>query len=482
MSALRRSRDWLLAPSWIPLPQYLGIALLARLPAVLWSRGYEFADHQYQYVDPAWHAGLGGSWWETYDYVEGIRSWVYPGLLGRLFRALHALGIEGAGSMMVATRFVHALVSLLPIALFWLLVVRWRPLTGLRHPRLALLFFACNGFAVYSGVQPTGPTFAVGLSVAALLLFQAPHRFAPFGAGLLIGLAFCCRFQDALFGFLLCGVGLVQRRHRACVGLALGALAMLLVQGLVDLRTYGWFLHSPLAYLHTNLVRGLALELGTQSWWYLFAIAAAVLLCVPPFLRSCAHALRDGAAVLPILTAAALLYLLVHSFVPRKALRFVLVALWLLSAVQAIGMLRAVREPAARRWHRRLWLGAHLLLWVLASFWYHNRGPVEAARFLGEQPEFQDRLVLIDVGQEHLGGHFYLRRDALQVIYRWRQELPGWLAAAQPPTPLYLLACGTPLDELAPAPGFRIREVARFADWPELREDRRRFVYRLERE
>mgnify|MGYP000408648254 CR=1 FL=1 len=84
-----------------------------------------------------------------------------------LKRAIRRL-LEDPLARMVAARGVHAIASLLPLIAFWLLVVRWRPL---ERPRAALLFFAASGLLVYAGTQPSGPTFAAGLSTAAVLLF-----------------------------------------------------------------------------------------------------------------------------------------------------------------------------------------------------------------------------------------------------------------------------------------------------------------------
>jgi hypothetical protein len=76
----------------LSLRAYLLFGLLVRIPAVFFSRGYDFLDHQFQYVDPAYHLALGGSWWRPHDYVQGLRPWVYPGLLALVFRAIAAFG------------------------------------------------------------------------------------------------------------------------------------------------------------------------------------------------------------------------------------------------------------------------------------------------------------------------------------------------------------------------------------------------------
>ncbi|MEO6593413.1 MAG: hypothetical protein ABIP94_01520 [Planctomycetota bacterium] len=135
----RRTTTWLRAltegPAW-PLPTFLGLALLLRVPAVLCADGYDFVDQQFQYVDPAWHLATGQAWHRTWEFVSQIRSWVYLDLLAGIFRFCLAVGFEDPMHLMRAVRGVHAGTSLLPVWLFWLCIVRWHPVAA---PRLPLL-------------------------------------------------------------------------------------------------------------------------------------------------------------------------------------------------------------------------------------------------------------------------------------------------------------------------------------------------------
>ena len=148
---------------------------------------------------------------------------------------------------MTFVRAVHAVFSLLPLIAFWFVVTRWRPIAG---ARAALLFFAASGAVLQTGVQPSGPTFAAGLSVAAVLFFLGPGRWPAVLSGFLIGFAFCCRFQDALFGPVLFAAGLFAREPKKSAWLALGCLGPILLQGFVDLNTWGAFLRRGEEWNH----------------------------------------------------------------------------------------------------------------------------------------------------------------------------------------------------------------------------------------
>ena len=478
---MRRFFQWLresVGPGEITLSHYLIFALIVRLPAVFLSRGYAFSDHQFQYVDPAYHLAFDGSWWRPHDYVQGLRSWVYPGILAGVFKLVAWFGITDPQAMMVATRFVHGLVSLLPVAAFWTLVVRWKGWSGQRP---LLLFFAANALVVYSGVQPTGPTFAVGLSLAAIFLFHGPGSLWPFLSGLLLGLAFACRFQDAFFGPVLLAAGLLQKRWRACLFLALGSAITVTGQGIVDFVTWGKFLHSPFRYVAWNVFEGQAQRYGDQPVWLYAAFICLVLVLISPFLRSGFRALWEGSGKLPLLAAASLVYIFLHNVMARKNFRFVLPALVLLLVIYASSLLFEGSEGKTRRVHRRLFVGIHLVALVLASVWYANRGPIEAALALHRLEDFRDRLVIVDGRDDKLGGHYYLGRPRIEVVNVRQRHLASWLRAARPSTPTYILVVGHPLTEEGDWGRYRLERVGEYRDWPDTWAGSRRFLYRAER-
>ncbi len=465
-------------PGEISLAAYLLFALVARLPAVFFSRGYDFMDHQFQYVDPAYHLGLGGSWWRPHDYVQGLRSWVYPGFLGMVFRGIAALGIEDPLAMMAATRFLHALMSLVPLAALWMLLVRWK---GISSPGPLLLFTATNALLVYSGVQPTGPTFAVGLALTSVFLFHGPGRLWPFVSGIFLGLAFACRFQDAFFGPVLLLAGLLSRRFWAAAAMSLGAALVVTFQGLVDLFTWGAFLHSPFRYVAWNVFEA-AGRYGQEPLWFYLPYVAAVLVLVPPFLRSGAEALSRGGRRFPLVLAASTFYLFMHHLVVHKALRFVLPAMILLLIAYASDLLdRREFEPRFRGAHRVAFLGVHALAFVFFSFWYPHRGPVEAALALSRRSDFVDRVVIVDGDDSHLGGHYYLRRPRIDVLPVERQNLFSWIRVNQPETPLYIVVVREPLTRFEPPSPYQLELVGDFRNRPDWQKHARRFLYRLDR-
>jgi hypothetical protein len=463
MRALHAGSPWSLAA-------YLGLGLLLRLPAVLCANGFDFPDQQFQYVDPAWHLASGGAWHEPWEYRDGMRSWVYPWLLSWVFRGLAALGLGEPMATMRAVRAVHAGFSLLPLAVFWLAIVRWRPVAS---PRLPLLLFAAAGLLVV-GVQPSGPSFAATLAITAGLAVTGPGPFPAF-AGLCLGFAFAGRFQDALFGPAFFGVLLWQRRWGAAAWFALGCLPGILTQGLSDLAVHGVFLGSLWRYFASNLGDNDAANAwrGQPLLFYVYAGCVPVLALLPwPSLwRAAIARLRAGTAVFPAALVGGLLHIGAHSFITRKALRFEYPALALLLAVMLAGLPAAVGRAA--RWHTALLMAVHLGWWTLASFWFGNAGAVRLANWLREQPDWRGALVVVDGDATTLGGFYYARppRDAVRKVPR------GELATNGADVP-FVVSLREPLSpaQLAELGGFEL--AASFSGMLDLRQGERRFVYR----
>ena len=474
-----RFQELLASESPISLRSFLFLAFVIRLPAVLLSRGYEFMDHQFQSVDPAYHLAFGGSWWKTWEYHEGMRSWLYPGMLADMFKAIHALGVTHPSALLTLTRLGHAVLSLLPMWALWMLVTRWKKVP---RPNPILLLMAACGLMIFSGVQPNGTAVAVVFSLTAIFLFHGPGFWWPMGAGLALGLAFACRFQDAFFGPVLFAGGLYMKRWRESAGLAAGSAVTVTVQGIVDYYTYGAFLVSPFNYVDLNLFQGTAAKFGQGPFWYYLPLLAALTVFIPPFLRVVRDAVISGAREFPLPFFCAALYLLMHSVVSRKAVRFIFPVLLLLLFVLAVGMFREAASSAKERIHRRLVVGLQIIFAVVLSFAYFHQGPIEAALWLRKQADFRGHLVVANGGFEDVGGHIYLDRKVLEVHLIRSQRLPEFFRAFKGDKVVYVMAVARPLSDdvrgSVQREGWSLEQKQSIQPWPNLKKKRRRYIYR----
>ena len=513
----------------------IAVALLARVPILFFGGGYEFLDQQYQYIDPAWHLAFDGSWYEAREWRIGMRSWVYPGILAGMMRAGAALGIEDSVSLMRFVRLLHAIVWLLPlVALHGLLRARRE-----RAATLLLAFFALQPLAVYWSTQANGVAFASACSLTALFLAARARAWPAAAAGLLLGLAFGCRFQDAFFGPVILAwlIGSALKRRAASsispekraqtesselveqardgsvwgptIAFVVACALSVTAVGLVDLWTWGGFLHSAFAYVDWNFFREHDSNWRSQGVWYYAAIAVGFSLVFPPFVRSAWAVIRDGCQRLPLASIAALTYLMIHSIPARKSFRFVMPALILWSLVIFAGLIKGgerrrseahergqrnradARGWQARRWHRALFLGLQALLLLVASLHYFSRGPIDAALHLRRQSDFDKHLVIVDGSNVSIGGHYWLGRRELAVHEVERGELVAKLpaildlahkSATASMHGVYLMVARERIDEKLGrelrAQGILVEESGAFEDRLDLKKRNRRFVYR----
>jgi hypothetical protein len=454
----------------------LGFALLMRLPAVFFSRGYAFMDEQFQYVEPAWSLRQGLPYTMTHEWVRGIRSWVYPWLLSQVMALNSLLGLDDPQVEMGVIRFVHAVCSLLMVVgLRDLIVGRLK----LPASRPVLLLLSANGMAVYLGVHPNAPALATTLVVFAVCEFLHGGRWRALLAGLALGLAFCCRAQDGVFGLPLFVAGLCARRWRETALLTLAALVMVAVQGFVDLATWGSFLHSTIEYVKYNAVEGNSSNWGEEPWF----VYPLLVVAISPLLHSGLGYLLRGARLLPAVAGCALLSLAMHQTIAHRAPRFVTTALSLVLLLWAVGL--SLQPPG--RWRTwSVWAAAllHVVGWFAASFSYQYKANIEAAVHLAAQADNRG-VVYYHLIDDATSGSFYYRNPAPRRVYpRWGEAPdPDQLVAralAENPPPTFLVTRRDREPRLPP--GWRMVDPVQFDPFLLPRDSRSLRVWRLTRQ
>ncbi|MCA8956351.1 MAG: hypothetical protein KDC87_09765 [Planctomycetes bacterium] len=408
------------SPASISLPMLLAVSFAARVPAILWSRGYTFFDEQFQYLDPAHHLATGAPFLQTHEWVSGIRSWVFPGIVAGFLRVARWLGVEGPENELCVVRLCLGLFSLLAVYGVFELV---RAARLAQYRTAVLLLGANNGILVYQGVHPNGAAFSCGLVVFGLGLVAAPGKVRALVAGLAVGLAACCRPQDGLFAASICVMGIATRRFRDIGAFAAGSLTMVLVQGLVDVHTWGGFLHSGIEYVRFNLAH--SSDWGGQSpFTYLM-----VVLLLAPLAHTGLRLTFASGMRLPWVAFAVLVSLLAHQVLDRRAPRFVTPSLALIILFWAIGIaiVWPARTARARGLAGSLGLAALLQvgLFCAASLGYANRHRIETVLYL--ESARATGIAYCGLSPIDSGGAFYHRSRAHRT-YIDAAELPSLLA------------------------------------------------------
>jgi phosphatidylinositol glycan class B len=296
--------------------------------------GIFWPDEIYQSLEPA-HRLVFGYGLVAWEFRAGARSWAFPGFVALVLKACSVVGLTDARSYLMVVRGVFCLIGVATAAATFRLA-RSQGASPLSAAAAAALF-ALSAPAIFYAPRAMSESAAALVVVVGLTLALHPEGRSwqlALGAALL-ALATMLRLQTAVFGLgLVVVLALTGRRRPALIMLAVFAAGMLLF-GLVDALTWGSWFHSAITYVRFNLVEDRSASWGTASFVY-YPVVLVSSMGVAGFLMLAlaAFAWRRSRS-LWILGVA---FLVAHSLIPHKELRFVLPALPVACALAGVGL------------------------------------------------------------------------------------------------------------------------------------------------
>ncbi len=326
--------------------------------AAAFSVGFSHPDEHFQVLEWAsfkmgWTPADALPW----EFKSQIRSWFHPGLVTAFWQTATSLGGEALShaTLVAWVRALHALMGWFSCVALAHSLGLWFPGDTTKQERseapmregrdasridaptpplvwlqgATLLFFFLPFLHARTSSENLSSSF-LALSVAVLpRVFSGRNRplFWALLSGVLGGAAFLARFQSALFlAPLLLSVLFSEPRARwkAFCTLLLGVAAVIGMGVGIDAWGYGALVFTPWRYFQFNLIQGAAAGFGTMPpWGYLTLLfaktpwpwgwlsLATLILCLKdrelrrhPWVVACAS------------------FLLVHSFIAHKELRF----------------------------------------------------------------------------------------------------------------------------------------------------------------
>ena len=388
------------------------------------DQGIAWPDEIYQSLEPA-HRLVWGRGWVPLEFREGLRTWALPGLVAGLLEVFRGLGLSRPALYVPAAKGVFAAVGVLT---GWATARLARRMgAGPLESAAAGALWALAAPAIYfapRGLSEPLSAFPVTLGLAWALPSGATRRERLLGASLL-GIAVLLRLQDALLCVALVGAWAARRRWREAAEVTVVLLGWALVLGLLDRLTWGGWFHSALAYWRYNWVQGKGALFGASPPGYYLRVLWTSMPAVSAVLLPAAVL---GLRRAPALGAAVGLFLLVHSAIPHKELRFILPVLPAAMALAGVGL-----AVAATRVDRRLPLGVALLAAVASAARFHTLTFGDLGAYDGQRDRVSayddfgpvNRLLLVaselprlcglKVEATHIawaGGYTYFHRDA----------------------------------------------------------------------
>jgi len=382
---------------------FLLAAMVVRLLAVLFSKGFGMLDDHFLVIEAA------QSWVDGTDYNNWLpkagqdvptpsgHSFFYPGIHYLLLKGMQSMGILDPQVKMVFIRLLHALYSMITVyygykiaekltnkqvawQVGWLLGLLWFwPFLCVRN----LVEVACIPMlvlATWIAVKDDRSTFKKYLLI-----------------GILLGVAFNIRFQSVLFAG---GFGLALLFGRKWIG-AIGCMAGWLlcavtVQGSIDMFIWNHPFVEFIEYVRYNLEN--AETYGKQPWYNYLLLLSGIL--IPPISLFLLFGFFTGFRRYLILFLPSLVFLAFHSYFPNKQERFILPIIPFVIILGSISWHQFTGKSDFWINRERLMRGCWIFFWVLnsipllvVSVSYSKKNRVEAMSYLRLQGDVTNLLI-----------------------------------------------------------------------------------------
>jgi GPI mannosyltransferase 3 len=322
---------------YMPMAMVLIAALALRLVVSRLLPYLIHPDEVFQTLEPA-HRLVFGTGIVAWEYVVGIRSWLFPGITAGLMLVGRRFG-EDPETILFPVKFFMALCSLTPVVCGYLWGVRYGGRAG---GIVAALLNAVWVELVYFSTHTLNEVIAGDCLVVALYLaypgIPVTSRWRLAWAGFAFGLTFAFRFHLALaIAAAMIWVAGPDIRSRDVRGrwlpLLLGALVPVVLAGLLDAVTWSTPFQSIWLNFWVNVVDNVGSSFGTSPWYKLIGFevifwggATALILL----------AALAGARRLPLLLVVASIIFVTHSLIPHKEYRFISPAVPLITCLAGV--------------------------------------------------------------------------------------------------------------------------------------------------
>jgi GPI mannosyltransferase 3 len=298
----------------------LPIAAAPRIGQMLFDQGVFWPDEIHQTIEQG-HRLAFGYGWIPWEFRDGARSWVFPGIVGVWLKMLSFVGLTSSGVGVVMS--VRVLMLGVALAGVYGAMRVGRVAGGLLGAFLAGAITAlCPPLLVYGTrcmtEMASGPLLVLA---AALVLEPDPTERRAGIAAALAGISIFFRYQNGLFAVAFCLILLVRRAWKAAAMFALVGVIIGCLGGVLDWITWGKPFHSFVVYVKFNLIEGKAAKWGVESNVYFLQITRSAFgpglwIVVVGYLLSLARM-----RILPIVCV---LNLVIHSAIPHKEYRFLM--------------------------------------------------------------------------------------------------------------------------------------------------------------
>jgi phosphatidylinositol glycan class B len=305
------------------------VSFIFFLAAACTSTIYLHPDEHYQIVEFAsYKLGITQLSQLPWEYQAHIRSAFQPFLCLCFFKVFNALGIHDHFDHLLILKILTALFSLFSIGIFclsnlYLITEKYRKY----YIVASFLFWYPYMYAVHFSSEAWSGNFLLIAIATLLLLYQNSNSnkkdISFFGIGLLLGLAFLCRYQTAIITTSLVAWLIWIRREKflPIASLLVGGVVIMILGALIDHWFYGAWVCTPWGYVDSAFIHKHSDFGGSPFYMYLLWLFITL---SPPigFIVIVSLLLLFIKQPTSIYTFLLLPFILIHFFIAHKEFRF----------------------------------------------------------------------------------------------------------------------------------------------------------------
>jgi len=445
----------------LALPAILLFGFALRIGTALTQTHVIFFDETLQYFEQG-HRLAFGSGIVPWEFADGIRSWLLPGLIALAMQTTTWFGDDP----MLYIGLVRTLCVVLSMVVVFIGFRAGGRDSGRAGAIVTGGFCAIWFDLIYFAPAVMTEVLAAHCAIAALFLGEGTRTTrSVFWIGTLFGASICLHYQYAP-ALALAALWQYRNQPRHWQWLFLGAAAVVLpFSGVLDAITWGAAFQSIWLNFARNSLQGMATAIGTRAPGFYFDYLIIALLPLP-FLLGLAAV---GATRFPALAIAAVATVAVQSLLPHKEVRFIYLALAAAPILIGLGASHILAIFAARHGTRAIAVGAPVFLTfaaVLSCYiatvplgprWSFQRGMVHAFLAAHREPDLCG-LQVRDIPSWQSGGYTYLNRDVPLMFAPYIPEVR--LKGAPFPLRYVVERTGGPVSQVRSAYSHVIAEAA----------------------
>lgn len=436
-----------------PLSLIILIAIITRLIAVIFSKGFAFHDDHFLVIESSqsWIYGTSYMKWFPIGGAEQPtgHNLFYNGFHYLLFLFFKWIHLDSPELKMLIIRFIHASLSIITVIYGYKIV---RKLADERAAKFSGLLLATFWFLPFLSVRTLVEFSCIPFMVLGSWVFiissEKKSKYKNLLiSGFMLGIAFAFRYQTILFssGFFL--LLLLKKQWKGFLILGIGYITFpFITLGIIDWVIWGW----PFAELYQNFTYNI--EYSATYFigpWYNYTLLILGIL-LPPISFFLLFGWFRIWKKYTVLFLPAFLFFLAHSLIPAKQERFILPIIPFILMGGIIGWNEFIA-------HSKYWIKRSQLLkycwtffWVLnlslllvISTMYSKRARVESMVYLSQYENIQS--ILLENSAEYsikIAPKFYLGEWVYEYHFtkpKTIKEFKNELITSDKPTPAFVL-------------------------------------------